>query len=94
MAEGFHRPDLLVFDGNIAKNWRVFEQEFDIFIAHSEKEPHTKALILLNLAGSEAIEREQTFVYAPTVYMGQGVDRQIHIPGESRKDPECLKHKF
>lgn len=60
MAEGFCRPDTLVFDGNIAKDWCVFEQEFDIFIAvaHSEKELRTKAFILLNLAGSEAIERK------------------------------------
>lgn len=96
MAEGFRRPDPLVFDGNIAKNWRVFEQEFDIFIAaaHSEKEPRTKAFILLNLAGSEAIERERTFVYAPAVYTGQGEDRRTITPAESREDPECLKRKF
>lgn len=82
--------------GNIVENWRVFEQEFDIFIAaaHSEKETPTKAFILLNLAGLEAIERERTFVYAPAIYMGQGDDRRIHIPAESREDQECLKRKF
>lgn len=74
MAEGFRRPDPVVFYGNVAENWCVFEQEFDIFIAaaHSEKEPRTKAFILLNLAGSEAIEHERTFVYEPTAHAGEG----------------------
>ncbi len=99
MAEGFRRPDPLVFDGNIAENWRVFEQEFDIFIAaaHSEKEPRTKAFILLNLAGSEAIERERTFVYAPAVYTGQGEDRRTIIPAESlfpQTNITMERHKF
>ncbi len=33
MAEGFRRPDPLIFDGNIAENWQKFELDFDIFIA-------------------------------------------------------------
>uniref|UniRef100_A0AAV2KNT6 Integrase catalytic domain-containing protein n=1 Tax=Knipowitschia caucasica TaxID=637954 RepID=A0AAV2KNT6_KNICA len=66
MADCFRRPDPLVFDGNIAENWRVFEQEYDIFVAaaHSDKSARTRAYILLNLAGPEAIERERSFVYA------------------------------
>lgn len=69
MAEGFRRPDPLVFDGNIAENWRVFKQEYDIFIkaAHSNKPAKTKAFILLNLAGAEAIERERSFIYVAEV---------------------------
>ena len=39
-----------------------------------------QAYILLNLAGSEAIERERSFSYE-----GEG---------ENREDPECLKVKF
>lgn len=60
MAEGFRQPDLLIFDGNIAENWRKFKLEFDIFIAavHSDKPDETEAYILLNLAGPKAIERE------------------------------------
>ena len=66
MADGFRRPDPLVFDDKIADNWRVFEQEYDIFIvaAHGDKPDRTKAYILLNLARSKAIERERTFTYA------------------------------
>lgn len=94
MAEGFRRPDPLIFDGNIAENWRRFELEFDIFIAaaHSEKPDKTKAYILHNLAGSEAIERERSFTYAPTILAANGQD--IITPAESKENPECLKQKF
>ena len=39
MAEGFRKPDPLVFE-----NWRIFGQEYDIFIAAacSDKPPHTQ----------------------------------------------------
>lgn len=94
MAEGFRRPDPLIFDGNIAENWRKFELEFDIFIAaaHSDKPEKTKAYILLNLAGPEAIERERSFTYAPALLAADGQD--VITPAESREDPECLKRKF
>lgn len=95
MAEGFRRPDPLVFDGNIAENWRVFEQEYDIFIAaaHYDKPARTRAYILLNIAGPEAIERERSFVYAAEV-RGPGEDAPIITHAESKEDPECLKRKF
>ncbi|KAJ8333498.1 hypothetical protein SKAU_G00415060 [Synaphobranchus kaupii] len=95
MADGFRRPDPLVFDGNIAENWRVFEQEYDIFIAaaHSDKPARTQAYILLNLAGSEAIERERSFVYTAEV-RAPGDNGALITPAESKEDPECLKKKF
>ncbi|XP_016412870.1 splicing factor 3A subunit 3-like, partial [Sinocyclocheilus rhinocerous] len=57
----------LGWDGKGIDNWRIFEQEYDIFIAaaHHDKPAKTRAYILLNLAGPEAIERERLFVYAP-----------------------------
>lgn len=64
------------------------------FSSHSDKAPRTQAFILLNLAGSEAIERERAFVYTPDVYEGDGDDRRLIIRGHSREDPECLKRKF
>ncbi|CAI5674590.1 unnamed protein product [Oreochromis niloticus] len=93
MADGFRRPDPLIFDGNVAENWRKFEREYDIFIAaaHSDKNAKTKAYILLNLAGPEAIERERSFTYAPAVTSAEGV---IEVAAESREDPTCLKKKF
>ena len=77
----------------------MFKQEYDIFIAaaHSDKAARTQAYILLNLAGSEAIERERSFVYGPAV---RGPDLHNDTPGpiitpaESKEDPECLKRKF
>lgn len=38
MADGFRRPDPLIFDGNIAENWRKFELEFNIFIATAKSQ--------------------------------------------------------
>ncbi|KAF1385281.1 hypothetical protein PFLUV_G00106100 [Perca fluviatilis] len=95
MADGFRRPDPVVFDGNVAENWRIFEQDYDIFIAaaHSDKPAKTKAYILLNLAGPEAIERERSFVYAAEV-RAPGGDGAVVVPAESRENPECLKRKF
>lgn len=95
MAESFRRPDPLTFDGNIADNWRIFEQEYDIFIAaaHYDKPAKTRAYILLNLAGPEAIERERSFVYAAEVRV-PGENGAILTPAESREDPECLNRKF
>lgn len=95
MADGFRRPEPLVFDGNIAENWRIFEQEYDIFIAaaHSDKSARTRAYILLNLAGPDAIEREKSFVYAAEVREPGGGGRVL-VPAESKEDLECLKKKF
>ncbi|KAL8607720.1 hypothetical protein ACOMHN_039393 [Nucella lapillus] len=64
--EGLRKPQPLSFEGNVAENWRTFETEFDIFIeaAYGDKNDRTRAYILLNLAGKEAIEKERTFTYA------------------------------
>ncbi|KAL1279192.1 hypothetical protein QQF64_025865 [Cirrhinus molitorella] len=95
MADCFRRPDPLSFEGNVADNWRIFEQEYDIFIAaaHHDKSAKTRAYILLNLAGPEAIERERSFVYAAEV-RAPGENGAILTPAETREDPECLKRKF
>ena len=81
--DGFRRPDPLTFDENIAENWRIFEREYDIFIAaaHSDKSAKTKAYILLNIAGPEAIERERSFVYAAEV-RAPGAEGGIATPPE------------
>ena len=57
MADTFRKPEPLRFKGNVTQNWKRVELEFDIFIvaAHHDKEEKTKAYILLNLAGREAI---------------------------------------
>ncbi|KAI2656552.1 Retrovirus-related Pol polyprotein from transposon 17.6 [Labeo rohita] len=96
MAGEFQRPDPLVFDENIAENWHILEQEFDIFIAaaHRDKPRRTQAFILLNLADPEAIERERSFVYAQEVRVPGENYSVIITPAESREYPDCIKRKF
>ena len=67
MAEGFAKPSPLVFEGNVTENWRCFRQKFEIYIVASgydEKTKREKTCILLNLAGEQAIETFNTFMYA------------------------------
>ena len=94
MSDCFRKPGPLSFEGNVAENWRRFEAEFDIFIAaaHSDKEDKTKAYILLNLAGPEAIEKEKSFVYRPSVPRGE--DEDPPITAETRECLTVLKRKF
>jgi hypothetical protein len=90
---GLRKPEQLTFDGNIAEKWRIFELEFDVYIAaaHSGKDAKTRAYILLNLAGTEAIERERSFVYNEEVKDGED---QVIVEAETRENPETLKKKF
>ena len=75
------KPEVLSFEVNCAENWRVFELEYDIYVeaAHPTATAKTRAYILLNLAGKDAIERARSFTYAQ---------------GESKEAPTCLKAKF
>ena len=91
--EGLRKPEPLSFEGNVAENWRVFEEEFDIFIeaAHSDKNERTRAYILLNLAGKDAIEKAKTFTYADEVRNDNG---DVTQAAESRENVQVLKAKF
>ena len=91
--EGLRRPDMLSFEGNTAENWRVFETEYDIYIAagHADKSNKVKAMMLLNLAGPEAIEKSRAFTYLPRRANPEG---GAELPAETRDDPEVLKRKF
>ena len=78
MANALRNPEVLSFEGNCAENWRVFELEYDIYVkaTHPKAEANTRAYILLNLSGNDAIGRARSFTYAQ---------------GESKEDPACLK---
>ena len=91
--DGLRRPDPVSFDGNVAENWRKFELEYDIYIecSFAEKTSKQKAMILLNLAGSEAMERERAFQYLPEIHGDEGTVQRTE---ESRYDPNTLKRKF
>ncbi|XP_036347585.1 uncharacterized protein LOC118756963 [Rhagoletis pomonella] len=58
------RPDPLKFDGNVAEQWRVFKQNFDIYaiaIDLEERKEQQKVGIFLNACGPETIEIFNTF---------------------------------
>ena len=95
MADGLRKPTPMSFEGNVAENWRIFEQDFEIFVqaAYADKPDRTKAYILLNLAGPDAIERERAFTYRPQRADPDG-EANAQLPAETREDPECLKQKF
>ena len=68
MGKFSKRPNPLVFGGNVTEKWRIFEHEYDLFVAVAYKPARPRAYILLNLAGlSEAIEWERSCVYAAEV---------------------------
>ncbi|XP_070385325.1 uncharacterized protein [Dermacentor albipictus] len=54
-------PEPLLLSGNIAKNWELFQQKFELFLdaTESPKEPRTtaaKTALLLSTAGDDALE--------------------------------------
>ncbi|GBL73642.1 hypothetical protein AVEN_230646-1 [Araneus ventricosus] len=59
------RPPLgLSLDGNVAKNWRKFKQQFTIYMkasGHDKKDSDVKVAIFLNAVGEKAIELVNTF---------------------------------
>ena len=59
-TDGLRKPEPLRFEGDVALNWNNFVQEVEIFIAaaHANNNEKTKAYIFLNLAGKEAIKKE------------------------------------
>lgn len=57
--EGGNKPGPLVLDAHAAENWRKFIMEFNIYLAAKEKDSKADKLkvnLLLNFAGSQAIE--------------------------------------
>ena len=93
MADSLWKPEPLSFEGNVALNWKHFAQEVEMFIAaaHREKDDRTKAYIFLNLAGTEVIEKEKSFVYTPAVLNEDGT---VRVEAETRESIEVLKRKF
>ena len=91
--EGLRKPEPLSFEGNVAENWRHFEEEFDIFIeaAYGDKDERTRAYILLNLAGRSAIEKAKTFTYAAEV-KNQAGDVTQEAESPDHRTPQ-VQHK-
>ena len=81
MANASRKPEVLSFKASCAENLRVFESVYDIYVeaARPTAETKTRAYILLNQIGKDAIERARSFTYAE---------------GDSKEDPACLKATF
>ncbi len=65
MAQGLRRIDPLVFDENIADNWRNFEKEWHIYYyaGLSDKSKKVQDYTLLKLAGPESVDKAEIFVW-------------------------------
>ena len=60
-------PEKLSLQGNLAENWRRFKQHFEIYLIASgigAKAAKVQAMTLLHVAGPEAVEIYNTFVWA------------------------------
>ena len=65
--EMFNKPGPLIIDAQAADNWRKFLMRFEIYLIAAEKEKKSdkvKVSLLLNCAGSDAIEEYSHFVYS------------------------------
>lgn len=62
--EGLRQPDKLLLSENAEANWRRFKQNFEIYLEASDLKTASdsrKIALLLNIAGSEALEVFNTF---------------------------------
>jgi hypothetical protein len=94
MAEStLRRPDPLIFDENIAENFRKFEQDWEVYLnaGLSGKSKKVQAYTLLNFAGTEATEKCRSFVYAEEV---KNQDNEVVTAAETKEDPDVLLKKF
>lgn len=67
--EQFKPPSQLILTGNIAENWRRWEQRFRLYMTASgasEKEEEVKVAILLHTIGEEALEVYNTLHIVPS----------------------------
>lgn len=61
----FKPPKDLCLNDNVAENWRIFKQKFQIFLEaneYNEKPEQVKIAMLLNAVGEEALQLYNTFV--------------------------------
>ena len=64
MSSNFRRPDPLSLIGNVAENWRLWKQRFNIYLLASDavgKPDAVKIAMLLNFVGEDALERYNQF---------------------------------
>lgn len=93
MASSCQKPSSLVFDSDIAEQWRMFELDYAhyIRIIHRNDPDDLKTSLLLNLAGPEAVIRAANFEFIPALNDANG---QVFVPAESIDNPMVLLRKF
>lgn len=93
MASSCQKPSSLVFDSDIAEQWRMFELDYAhyICIIHWNDPDDLKISLLLNLAGPEAVIRAANFEFIPALNDANG---QVFVPAESIDNPTVLLRKF
>jgi len=81
MAQSLRRIEPLVFDDDIANNWLKFKREWDVYskAGLSDKSKKVQAYTLLNFAGSDALDKYESFHFQE---------------GEDKEDPAVLIKKF
>lgn len=81
----FNKPGPLIIDDQAAENWRKFIMRFEIYLVATDKEKKSDKIevnLLLNCAGSDAIEEYSHFTY------GEGESPESY--GDVRKKFEEL----
>ncbi|XP_044749764.1 uncharacterized protein LOC123310362 [Coccinella septempunctata] len=81
MESMFRPPKPLSLDGNVAENWKLFEQKFDNFLTVTElskKDEETKVAVFLNLIGDDGLELFNTF----------------DLTNNQKKSLQCVKQRF
>uniref|UniRef100_A0A2S2PCF5 RNA-directed DNA polymerase n=1 Tax=Schizaphis graminum TaxID=13262 RepID=A0A2S2PCF5_SCHGA len=62
----YNKPDALILTGNLAENWRVFREAFEIYIEAAgltTASNKRQVAIFLNLVGKEGLERYNTLTF-------------------------------
>lgn len=81
MAQNLRRIEPLVFDDDIANNWVKFKREWEVYsqAGLSDKSKKVQAYTFLNLAGSDALDKYESFHFQEN---------------EDKEDPHVLIKKY
>lgn len=91
-------PSALSFEGNIAENWKLWEQKFDLFLIASgiaEKSSKVQCATFLHVAGEEAVKIYNTFSFEEAEKDKLDVlKKKFKDYCEPRKNVTYIRHLF
>nr|XP_037276685.1 uncharacterized protein LOC119169736 [Rhipicephalus microplus] len=84
-------PEPLRMSGDADKNWKLFNQRFELFVTASDppeklRSAKTKVALLLSIAGEEALEVFNTFTFADSE------SREGYATVVAKFEPYCATH--